>query len=194
MALADLLATMEQEARTRAAEIRSAAEAEAAGIVQEAETRIAARQSSDLGTRQDRLRWESGRELAAERRRARAEILLLRERLLERIREAVVERLPELTQRKDYRERLPELLASGFAQLGSGAPIRLRAGPPLATVLADLAGKRARVVPDSAVVAGFLLETEDGSRRIDHRLDERLSARWPHIAIALASAIGGGGP
>jgi vacuolar-type H+-ATPase subunit E/Vma4 len=187
--LPELLATMDREARARAESIRQAARDEAARIMREADDRASSRQTITVDAERIRMREAGNHRVAQERRLARRELLERRQELLERVRSLVRSQLAGVGEEPRYRTLLPDLARSSLQSM-NGTGVRLRAAPRLSAELAAIMDGRVTVEEDPSIDAGFVVESGDGRRQVDHRLAQRLDALWPRIAIVLCREIG----
>ncbi|HET8624257.1 MAG TPA: V-type ATP synthase subunit E family protein, partial [Gemmatimonadales bacterium] len=126
MALSELLRRLEQEADSRAADIRSAAHAEASRIAAESAADLTRRRTLVLAQREAALRATTAREAAAARRAATAELLTARAEVLDRIFEQVHTLLAERRAAPAVLECAAADLAAALEYLNGGGTARCR--------------------------------------------------------------------
>jgi len=190
VALEQLLAAMGREAEARSGEIHRSAVEESARITALAEARITARRQTVVDEERARLREETNRLLAAERRRGREEVLRLRQEALDQVRAAARARLPAAQAGAEYRESIaPALLASLEYLDGGAATLRVSPAlqPELTRAAAGLPRWKLTVEPDPGILAGFV--TAAGGIRVDQTLEHRLDTRWPGFSMDLAHRV-----
>jgi vacuolar-type H+-ATPase subunit E/Vma4 len=193
MALDDLIAVLDAEARGRAATWVEGARREAATLVDGAARRRDRTRAEALAAAEAAERTELGDLLGEARRRAALAILTSRERALDRIFEAAARAAGEAMASEEYRRALPALLAAALDFARPGPGVRVRCAPVLADALRGFAGEgglRADAVEvDPAVGAGFEVTSADGRLTVAERLDERLARLRPGLAIAVVQEI-----
>jgi len=190
VALEQLLAALEADARAQADRVLTDARAAAQRIAQEAEERVARRREQVLEDRGRELRSAAEGALAEARRRGRCAALTARDQLLERVFDAAREQLPAAIERPDYRAALPGVLAEALAALGDEAKVTVRCAPSLKADLCRAAGSPAPTVSaDPKVGAGFTAATADGDVQIDATLEARLVRLRPLLAIQLLAEL-----
>jgi vacuolar-type H+-ATPase subunit E/Vma4 len=188
MALSELLRRLEEEADSRAADIRSTAHAEASRIAAESAADLTHRRTLVLAQREATLRAATARETAAARRAATAELLTARAAVLDRIFEQVNTLLAERRGAGAVLECAAVDLNAALGFLNGGGTARCRSEllDWVRGVLA--AGSGITVEADPSVGIGAVVRAADGSVEIDatveHRLG-RLRSRLAVIALAM---------
>jgi vacuolar-type H+-ATPase subunit E/Vma4 len=190
VALSEVLDALRAEAAARREEEIARADAEAERI--RAESRAAwdrrkiAQVERAIGAAEEAAR----RALSEARSESAASVLEARERLLERVRVALVERLSAAIDNPTYVATMTDELEAALARLPSGEVI-VRTRPELAGMLAQQARGRARVVfeadPDMGV--GFVALSPESGVEIDGTLETMLAHRWPEIAVSVSAEV-----
>jgi vacuolar-type H+-ATPase subunit E/Vma4 len=193
MALADLIARLEQDANGRVAALREQADAEVRAI--EGEALRVAGEASDrrLQARRRELEGRLQRELAQARQQARARELAARRALVSRVLARAEALLPEASAAAEYRARLPAHAAETLAYLEGLRPI-LRCHPSLEPLLAPLKSEDVLLQPDAALGPGVIAEAADGSVRVDNTLLARLRRLERQLTLELLREAEGGAP
>jgi vacuolar-type H+-ATPase subunit E/Vma4 len=197
MALSELLRRLEQEADSRAADVRSTAHADASRIAAESAADLARRRTLVLAQREAALRATTARETAVARRAATAELLTARAEVLDRIIHQVNALLVERRGAPAVLECAAVDLNAALGFLNGGGTARCR--PELIDwVRAVLpAGSGITVEADPSVGIGAVVRAADGSVEIDatveHRLG-RLRSRLAVIALAMLQRSDGAAP
>ena len=189
MPLETLIATLQGEAEAEATGELARARAEADAIAAAAADRIGRRRAAVLGSLERERRVEVERRLLESRHQARRMLLETRQALVQSVFEAARTRLPPALDGAAYRATLPHRLEEAMACVGD-RPVTLRASPPLAAELARLSGKRARVVEDPAVGAGFKAVTDDGTLEVDGTLEARLHGMAALLSLEILARLG----
>ena len=191
MALDVLLQVITEESDTEARQLVASARAEADAIRAAADARSTQRIAEVYAAREAELRQS----LEAKRSRAltasRVQVLEARTRFIDQVLASAETQLPGVLERSASAEPLVGLCteALGYFPAG-GARVRLRAA--LARRLpANLSGS-ADVVVDDTVPEGVIVESPDGSVRVDNTLAARLHRQRPLLAIALLRALSEG--
>ena len=190
MALDVLLQVITEESDAEVRQLVESARAEADAIRAAADARTTQRIAEVYAAREAELR----RSLEARRSRAlsasRVRVLEARTRFIEQVLAAAEKELPGVLERSSSAESLAGLCTEALAYFpAGGARIRLRAA--LAQRLPDnLSGSD--VVVDDTVPEGVIVESPDGSVRVDNTLAARLHRQRPLLAIALLRALSEG--
>ena len=165
-------------ARAQADEVRAAADARARRQCEEA-----------LVSRTAGIRVEFDTRRAGAVREARVRVLMARDQFLGRIFAAVEQALPGVLDAPSSAEVLHRLYREAMACFPDAA-VRVRCRHGLATVLrsdGDSSG-RIEVAADDAIPEGMVLESLDGSLRVDNTLVARLRRLRPALSIVLIDA------
>ena len=192
MALDQLLAALEREARAAADRALDAARREAARIEADTERDVAARRESAAGAVIAGQRAALERELAGAGRRVRGEVLVARERLLTRVYTAMRAELPAAAAGPAYRASLPARIVAARGCLDPDEPVVLECPPELAGDLAPLVALD-RTVSLRTVEghgAGFRLATADGAVAVDDSLESRLDSSRRLLARSALDRLG----
>lgn len=197
MAIEDLIRSLEEDARRKAASVLREARAEAARSRREAEEEVARRVERFLAERERKLREDLAAELAGARRDARARVLEARAELLDRVFRAAGERLPAAADTSAYRESLPSRLGAAIRYVDPDEAV-VRCPPALEGAVREAleeagAGATARIETDPEMPAGFAVVREDGSVRVDDTLVRRLERGRETLAIAVVERVEGEG-
>jgi vacuolar-type H+-ATPase subunit E/Vma4 len=190
MGLTHLLDALERDARAEIDRLGAAARAEADGITAESATRLGERRRRALEEFDRQHRYELEQALTAARREKRRAVLESRQRLLQRVFDAVHGLLPGALDLDAYRKSLPAVLGGALAALGEG-PVVIRCTPairPLLETLERPAGTS--VVSDDTVGNGFLVQATDGSVDVVDTLEERLERRRTELTRRLFEQLG----
>ena len=190
MALANLIARLEEEARTRAAAIERAADDDVRRIETATEREVAELTARHLAREHAGRHAVQACELAAARQRAHARTLAATRaqiaRILERARSIVDDAAPS----PEHTEALPAHLDEALSYLEGLHPrIRCRAAfaPLLRNALARHEG--ATLIVDESVGAGLVAEAGDGSVVVDNTLAVRLAHLEPRLTIELSRKL-----
>jgi len=186
----DFLAALERDARAEADSLLAAARAEADRIVGEAREKARRKREEFLQHRTAELQRELEAALAAVRREARRRVLEAKWQAIERVFDAARSRFPAVLSDPVFRELLRKDCLDVLECL-AGRPAVIMVSPELAgelqAVLGDKTGVQVR--PDSSVVAGFRIETCDGSLAVDGTLEKRLEQRRQWLAVEIARLL-----
>ena len=189
MALQDLLASLERDARADADTLLTEARARAAGLLSDADTRMTLRREETLHIAERARRAAGELAVALASRAARARVLEARARAIERVFAAVTAELPAALASPGYLQALPERLAAARGCLGD-TPAAVRCAPPLLPAIRALAGSPPlAVTADAAVGNGFVLAACDGSLAVDETLEARLTRRRAALVVEIARAL-----
>jgi len=186
MALADLIARLEQDAAREVQTIAARADAEVESIHAGTEDAVAATTTRELGRRRAERRLTFERELALANRQAQARELDAHHARVARILARARELVPAFVTSDQYLRALPAHAVEALAYLEGLRPrIRCQAAlaPALRAVVAAHEG--AELVIDSSTAPGFVAESADGSVVIDNTLAARLSRIENALAVEL---------
>ena len=190
MALDALLQVITEDGDAEAQRVVEAAQAEANAIRAAADARAEARSADAYATRDAVLRLvlEAKRSLALTR--SRAQVLNARAGFVDRIFAAAESELPGVLEKSASADALVGLCLEALEYFPpGGARVRVRAG--LAQPLSGVALGGAAIVIDETVPEGVIVESADGSSRVDNTLVARLRRRHVDLAIALLAATAG---
>ena len=188
MALDVLLQAIADDGASEARQIIDAARGEATAIRAAADARAQRRITDTCAAREEELRAGLDTRLARARTEARVRVLEARARFMDRIFHEAETALPGSLERSAAHETLATLCreALDFFPTG-GARIRCRAA--LARLIA-VSVPGASVLVDDGVPEGVIVESIDGSCRIDNTLEGRLRRRRPELSIAISAGLG----
>jgi vacuolar-type H+-ATPase subunit E/Vma4 len=191
VALEHLLAALEADAETKIAVELGAAREQASRLEAESGDRIARLRAEALQQHEMQFRQETERLVAASRREARQELLLARQRLLQRVLRRAVELAPDATRSSAYLTGLPTDLARALSYLDHSEVI-VRCSPELGTEMHQLLAeqKRAKVEIEPTLGAGFVVAAADGSAVVDRTLPRRLLLEEPWLRQLIVQEIG----
>jgi vacuolar-type H+-ATPase subunit E/Vma4 len=191
MALDVLLQVITEEGDAEARRLLEAARAEADAIRASADARTSQRIAEAYAAREAGLRQS----LDAKRSRAltasRVRVLQARTCFIDQVLAAAEAELPGVLERSASVEPLTRLCAEALEYFPAGAArIRLRAA--LARRLSGNSWGAVEVGVDDTVPEGVIVESLDGSVRVDNTLAARLHRRRPELAITLLRAASEG--
>jgi vacuolar-type H+-ATPase subunit E/Vma4 len=191
MALEHLLAALEADAETKIAAALGAAREQASRLETESGDRIARLRAEALQQHQIQFRQETERMVATSRREARQELLLTRQRLLERVLRRAVELGPDVTRGSAYLAGLPADLARALSYLDQSRVI-VRCSPELGTEMHRLLAEheQAKVEIQPTLGAGFVVAAADGSAVVDRTLARCLLLEEPWLRQEIVQEIG----
>jgi vacuolar-type H+-ATPase subunit E/Vma4 len=190
MGLTHLLEALERDAESEIARRRAAARAEADGITAESAARLGERRRLALEEFDRQHRYELERALTAARRGKRRAVLESRQRLLQRVFDAVHGLLPGALDLDSYRKGLPAVLGAALAALGEGSVV-IRCTSTIRPLLEALERPTGTsVVPDDTVGSGFLVQATDGSVDVVDTLEERLERRRTELTRRMFAQLG----
>ena len=192
MALDQLLAALEREARAAADQALDDARQEAARIEAETERDIAARRAAAAGAVLAEQRAALERDLAGAGRKTRRDVLVARERLLTRLYAAVRAELPAAAASPAYRASLPARIVAARGCLDPDEPVVLECPGDVAALLGPL------VAPDRTVSLrtveghgiGFRFATADGAVEVVDSLESRLESSRRQLARSALGRLG----
>ncbi|HXV61147.1 MAG TPA: V-type ATP synthase subunit E [Vicinamibacteria bacterium] len=182
MALAELLAHIEERARAEIEQELERGRCEASRLRIAAEERTARAREERLAAEEVKLRRELDPDLAQTRLGARRLVAEARRRFAARVLAEVERRLPGIAAGSRYRECLPGQLEDCLAY-ADGERVTIRGAPSLAELVGDRPGVRYQADPD--VTTGFIVETEDGALVVDGTLKSRLESMKAELEIEL---------
>jgi vacuolar-type H+-ATPase subunit E/Vma4 len=188
MALDVLLQAIADDGASEARQIVDAARGEATALRAAADARVERRITEACAAREEELRAGLDTRRARATTEARARVLAARARFMDRIFLEAESALPGCLERSAAPETLATLCreALEFFPPG-GARIRCR-GALARMITVSLPG--ASVVVDDEVPEGVIVESIDGSCRIDNTLVGRLRRRRPELSIAITAGMG----
>lgn len=192
MGMDQLLAALEREAVAEVEEKLERAKAEAAELLTDCQAELAQRLDDQLRDRERELSVQIALEVARAQRAGRSEVLLARDGLLSRVREAVVGRLADLAQDSGYRARLPEDLREAVSFLAEGPAevvCSFQLATPLAAALDALGRGDLTLREDPGLEPGFVVRARDGHAEVDARLATRLERMWPELSLAVLASM-----
>jgi vacuolar-type H+-ATPase subunit E/Vma4 len=190
--VAPLLQHLLRDADADAERRRAAARARARESIAEAGARLDRRRAALLAARARELARERELHLGAATRRASEATASARRRFVTRVLEAVIERAGTVAALPAAVGRLACDLDEARAFLPEGAVV-VRCHPSLAgpvrAMVADAPAGSVRVVDDAALSPGLVVETPDGSIRVDATLRARLEAGHARLSIDLVRQV-----
>ena len=194
MALDDLLAAVEREAERKIATRLAGAWTDAARVAAGSAEHLARRRAEAEAARRAELRAAATREVEASRRAARRMVLEARERLLDRVFRAALQRLPSAVEGQAYAAALAAEVAEVLSYFGA-EPVVLRCPPALETRVRELAGRpEVTVRADPGLTTGLAAESADGALMVESTLQGRLGRLRPALAIEVLRRAGAAGP
>jgi vacuolar-type H+-ATPase subunit E/Vma4 len=132
--------------------------------------------------------------LAARRAVVRAEsngrVLRAKARLLERVFAAAESAFPGYLESDSGRRVLAQFAAEALAYF-PGEDVNIRCNSRLAQLLGGDVPPMAQIVADDSVPEGIIVETADGSTRIESTLSALMRRRRPELSIELMAAVRG---
>lgn len=191
MALEELLATLEHNARAEADRVLADAKQEAAEIVARTAAEARRVRAAFLDLRGREYRATADAALAAARRETRATVLQARARFIERVLDAARAELPAIVTWARYHAILPDHVEEALRYAEDGEVV-VRCHPVLADIVrAAVSGRdRISVEPDAAVGTGVTVVTRDGALRVPNTLEARLERLEPVLAIEILQRLG----
>jgi vacuolar-type H+-ATPase subunit E/Vma4 len=174
MGLTHLLEALERDARNEVERLTAAARAEADGITADARARLDERRRVALDEVERRHRFEMEQALTAARRVGRRTVLEARQRLMQRVLDALRASLPGALALPAYRDGLPDAVRRALAALGEGSLV-IRCTPAIRSTIETIERPSGvSVVPDDSIGNGFVIHVADGSVEVVETLEERL--------------------
>jgi vacuolar-type H+-ATPase subunit E/Vma4 len=194
MALDALLESLTRDAVAEAEALLSRARDDAARLRNESMARAARRCDDAVARRAAELREGAEVARAEATRAARTRVLEARARLLQRLRVAITTQLDRALDSPNAATLrvLARLLAEGAHFLPDGALIIARCSMALVEPVrvAAAAFPSVRVIGDTTVGPGVVVQSEDGALVVDNTLPARLDRLWPELAIGLMAGLG----
>jgi vacuolar-type H+-ATPase subunit E/Vma4 len=186
MALPDLLRALREQAAERREQERSDAERIATRVREESRSALE-RRRADLLARTRREEEETAhRALSRARTESAVVELAARDRLLQRVRVALEERIAGAVRHEAYRSSLEADLSLGLARLPAG-PVVVLTRPDLVEPVREALGARegVEVRASDGVGVGFSASVEKEGVEVDGTLSARLEHAWPRLAVAV---------
>jgi vacuolar-type H+-ATPase subunit E/Vma4 len=185
VAIAELIAGLEQDAERQRQAIRRDAAAEALAIETAATQAVAEIASRHLEQERARRRATADQALTRARHEARARELAAQHALIARILSRARTWLPAAAASREYLDVLPSQLAEALSFL-EGVPARVRCPSALVAPLrVALDRQDVAVAADESVAPGFIVEAIDGSVAVDQTLTARLARIERRLVIEL---------
>lgn len=187
----DLSSELRRTAEATAASIRESARAEARRLADEAETLIQSRLRDSLEREEAKLRSEARRSIATARQEAMRALLLTKARLIDLVLTRAKDSLSAAARSPGYLAQLPSQLEEALHYVQEDQAVRVQCAPDLVQALKSATPDRPglRVEADSELSSGFLVLTEDGSLKIDKRLERALEEAKADLAIAIQARL-----
>lgn len=183
MGIAELVDLLLAQGRSQAISLREAASAEAATLRAKSQAELAHDEQLAMVEREAALRRAMESRLAEGERQARRRVLEARQAMLERVRTAILEALPELEASAEWRAQLPELVAR--LQVAAGAPLVIHCRN--SNGIPEVEG--VRIAVSEGAVPGLLGVTQDGWITVDGTLPALLDRQWPALAVAVLARV-----
>lgn len=190
MALQDLLGALRAQAATRRAEELDRARAEADRIRQDAEATLE-RRRKDFLTRAREDEEAVARRVVAHARAESAEgVLTARDRLLQRVRDALEERIAGVDDDPVYERTMKAELREALVRLPEG-PVVVRTRASLAPWVREVVAADSRVTVEVSETSGqgFVATSPEQGIEIDATLEARLDHVWPRLAVAALAEV-----
>ncbi len=192
MPIDQLLAALEREARGSAELIAADARRQAEAITAAGQAELAERRQSARQAAESRARASADQALAQAARDARRDVLLARERLLDRVLAAANALLPGAIERPEYLATLAPRIAEASRCVGD-RPATVHGPPALEAPLRNIATgfPQLTVAVDAGVGAGFVLTGSDGTITVEDTLQGRIRrdrASLARIALRVLEA------
>jgi vacuolar-type H+-ATPase subunit E/Vma4 len=187
MALDVLLKAIAEDGDAEARRVVDAARAEADAVRADADARAERRCAAALALREASLRAELEARRARALNESRVQVLFARARLMDRIFEAAEAELPGLLARSGSGPALERLCREALEYFPRGARVRVRS--ELAAQLSGRSTAGTQVVADDTVPEGVMVESLDGSSRVDNTLQASLRRRRPALSIVILAAL-----
>ena len=190
MALEQLIATLEREARSEQEAMLAAARSGIAASRAAANEQMEQRRTQATADRERRIEAALRAGLNEERRASRGLVLEARRRLVDRTFASARALLVPALETPEYRERLPGLVSQALEFLGNN-PATIRAHPSITARLGEVLKSRSNISieSDSDVGAGFKLMAEGNALEIDCTLEARLEAARPALTIEVVGKL-----
>lgn len=188
MALDVLLKAIAEDGEGEARRVVDAARAEADAVRADADARAERRCAAALALREASLRAELEARRARALNESRVQVLFARARLMDRIFEAAEAELPGLLARSGSGPALERLCREALEYFPRGGA-RVRCRSELAAQLSGRSTAGTQVVADDTVPEGVMVESLDGSSRVDNTLQASLRRRRPALSIVILAAL-----
>jgi vacuolar-type H+-ATPase subunit E/Vma4 len=187
----DLSSELRRSAEATAASIRESARAEARRLRDEADALIQRRLRNSLEEEEARARSEARRSLATARQEAMRALLLAKARLVDRVLERAKEGLPAASRSQAYLQQLPSQLEEALRYVNEDQPARVRCPADLVQAVTSAVPNRPElsVEADPELNSGFVVIAEDGSLKVDKRLERALEEAKTDLAIAIQARL-----
>ncbi len=190
MALADLLAALEADARAEAVATVERAREEALALRRRAARRLRAARARVREEAAARARAEARDALVSARRDAVERGLRSREAVVEQVMDAARRGLPGRLEDVRVAPGLAAELVRDLEPLDPSAEAVVTAEPALVDALAAAAeGRPCRVEADPGVGSGFVLRAPGRGLTVEATLEAALEALRPRLAVAVARAL-----
>jgi vacuolar-type H+-ATPase subunit E/Vma4 len=192
MALDDLIARLEQDADAQVAAIARTADEEVAAIAAAADEALSIRAREALAAARAARQADYAHALAEHRRQLRAVELHERHRVLDRVFARARELLDGREQRDAWDGLWPAVAAEALSYV-AGQPCRMRAAPAVLGTLGAIMRREdaVEIVADQQIGTGLVVETIDGSVRIDATIETSLARRREALSIGLLETEAG---
>ena len=193
MALADLIARLEQDADSQVQAIRRQADDAVRAINAAADQALAEATAQHLERRRAERQAVLRHALADARRSARADELAARHALFARILRRAHALLPEAARSDAYSLALASHFTEALSYL-EGLPCRVRCARAWEPVLQPLVARHADALLeiDESLGPGLIAETLDGAVVVDNTLAARLNRRERRLAVELMAEVNRG--
>ena len=189
MALPDLLDALRKQAAERRAEELARADAEAVRIRAASRTAAERRRIEYVGHTRREEEEAARRAVSRAEKEARASVLAARERLLDRVAEALEARADAAVRDPDYLAILPQDVRRGLERLPAGTVV-VRTPPELFGTVRDAVGDREGVSVEAADVGtGFVASMPAEGVEVDGTLRARLVLSLPRLAVAILAEV-----
>ncbi len=187
----DLSSELRRTAEATAASIHESARAEARRLADEAEKLIQSRLRDSLEREEAKLRSEARRSIATARQEAMRALLLAKARLIDLVLARTKDGLSAAARSPEYLAQLPSQLEEALRYVQEDQAVRVQCAPDLLQAVKSAKPNRPglRVEADPELSSGFLVLTEDGSLKIDKRLERALEEAKADLAIAIQARL-----
>jgi len=188
--LPELIAALERDVRAEAEAALEGARRSAELCRREGRASRAGRKRAELDALRRELDEAERGGLSEARREARRRVIEARARIIERVLEQARELVLQGALAEGMREAAPRLLQAAFERVGDGDCL-VRCSPELLEATREALRQRAgmSVEPDEAVVAGVIVEAQEGRLVVDATPVALLGARRAHLAVAVAERL-----
>jgi vacuolar-type H+-ATPase subunit E/Vma4 len=190
VALQDLLTALRTQAAARRDEELSRARAEAERIRADAEAALEHRRRDFVAQIREDEEAVSRRAVARARAESAEGVLSARNRLLQRVRAALADRISGLDEDEEYRRVMTEELGDALERLPE-AQLVVRAPASLVPLVRETADGDARVTVDVSdeVGHGFVAAAPSEGIEIDATLEAQLDHAWPRLAVGILAEV-----